>query len=474
MKYNVFFTIACISVFCTASMLMSCADKPEMYLSSNFEVFDSYPLDTIEIQVNANVAWEVMVVFENDYDRWLTVGPDNGRRNGTIVIYAAENPTFEERRAQIIVTGSGVGIETINITQAPDFNIFENSSNFDPDFLRYCLENFDVDGDGILSAREARMVSEIKVDGRLLTSLNGIEHFTRLVTLYASENRIESIDLSKNTNLRQLTIRGNRLTRLDLTNNTELRVVECSWNNLSELNLNGLTNLILLEAFYGNLQQLNLSTNTSLDVLLLNGQDLTSIDLRNNINLTELWISENELSSLDLSNNTELVTLYCLYNNLTTLDLSKNTKLTNLYCGGNQFSGGTINVTNNTALITLSCVGSRLTTLDLTNNVNLNDLDITNNRFASINLTRNTRLLKIKASGNRFTNDIDLRTLSTITVGGREEIEFDFTRAQEDRSPLVIRVPNGLILRACDNPYINKDSDTQWCEGDRCVSDPCV
>lgn len=47
-------------------------------------------------------------------------------------------------------------------------------------FRRFCLENYDTDGDGRLSAAEARAVREMYCHDPGIGSMEGIERFTRL------------------------------------------------------------------------------------------------------------------------------------------------------------------------------------------------------------------------------------------------------------------------------------------------------
>ncbi len=67
-------------------------------------------------------------------------------------------------------------------------------SNFpDEIFREYVNENFDTDGDGVLSDSELEAVQEnyvgyyANLPGKI-SSLKGIEHFTSLTALYCSDN----------------------------------------------------------------------------------------------------------------------------------------------------------------------------------------------------------------------------------------------------------------------------------------------
>ena len=58
--------------------------------------------------------------------------------------------------------------------------------------------------DGVITESEIKNVTSINVIGRTISSLKGIEFFTSLSTLHCSNNQLTSLDVSKNTNLKNL------------------------------------------------------------------------------------------------------------------------------------------------------------------------------------------------------------------------------------------------------------------------------
>ena len=119
--------------------------------------------------------------------------------------------------------------------------------------------------------------------------------------LYCEDNRLTSLDVSKNTALISLHCENNQLTSLDVSKNTALTELYC-YNN-----------------------------------------QLTSLDVSKNTALTELSCTENQLISLDVSKNTALESLWCYGNQLTSLDVSGCTALTYLQCNENQFTAAEMN-----------------------------------------------------------------------------------------------------------------------------------
>jgi hypothetical protein len=71
-----------------------------------------------------------------------------------------------------------------------------------------------------------------------ITDLTGIEHFTRLIELDVSGNRLTALDLSKNPNLIYLWCPDNFLTSLNVRSNARLETLVASNNMLTSLVLN--------------------------------------------------------------------------------------------------------------------------------------------------------------------------------------------------------------------------------------------
>ncbi len=162
----------------------------------------------------------------------------------------------------------------------------------DPLFLEYC-QQFDADGDGILSQSECEAVTEINIaneytyQGPKTGSLAGIEQFTALTRIDCRYNNISALNVSNNPALVYLHCGGNNLMSLGVSNNTALTSLYCFLNNIS------------------------------------------SLDLEHNTELQILFCYDNNLSALDLSNNPALTRVYCYNNNITSMDVSNNPALIN-------------------------------------------------------------------------------------------------------------------------------------------------
>jgi len=69
----------------------------------------------------------------------------------------------------------------------------------------------DTNGNGKISASEARAVQALRVSNADISSLDGIEHFTNVTVLEAKGNKLKTVYLDKLVSLKQLDLTGNQL-----------------------------------------------------------------------------------------------------------------------------------------------------------------------------------------------------------------------------------------------------------------------
>ena len=257
-------------------------------------------------------------------------------------------------------------------------------TNFPDANFRAYVCTFDTDNDDRLTTTELAAVKSMRLIGKSIGDLKGIEHFTALTELDCRRNQLTSLDLSKNTALQVLDCGDNQLASLDVSANTALKELYCGDNPLTSLDV---------------------SANTALTDLNCINTQRTSLDVSKNTALTSLLCGDNQLTSLDVSANTALTSLLCAKNQLTSLDVSKNTDLTDLDCRWNQLTW--LDVSKNTALTDLDCRWNQLTSLDLSANTKLS--------FSHCSTNDNTYRLTLDES----------RTLDLTTLPG----SFDVTKA---------------------------------------------
>jgi hypothetical protein len=133
---------------------------------------------------------------------------------------------------------------------------------------------------------------------------------------------------------------NNKLNALDVTKNTALINLDCSHNLLTSLLTNSAA-LINLFCNYNQLTSLDVSNNTSMKWFFCDHNKIITLDVSAVKALVELVCSSNQLSSLDVSK-VSLHYLYCDTNHLSSIDVSKDTSLSTLSCMQNQFTFSTL------------------------------------------------------------------------------------------------------------------------------------
>ena len=264
---------------------------------------------------------------------------------------------------------------TLNVTSnpVPAGSVAINATNFpDSAFRSYVSGSFDVNSDGILSESEIANVTSISARSMGISSLQGVEYFTALQTLWCDGNQLTALDLSRNTSLTYLYCPNNQLTTLNVSSNTALTALECDNNQLTALNVSNNTALIELHCTNNRLTALDLSNNGSLSTLYCSSNPLGTLNVSSNRSLTALECNSNQLTALDVRSNTNLAELYCTDNQLTALDVSSNNALHTLHCSNNQLTA--LDVSGNSSLQALRCDGNQLTTLDMSGNSLVTDL----------------------------------------------------------------------------------------------------
>ena len=160
------------------------------------------------------------------------------------------------------------------ITIAIDEQIFP-----DENFRAYVSETYDTDHDGILTADERRAVKDCLVSQKEIHSLRGIEYFPNLEKLDCSLNPIRKLNVSKNTRLKHLHVKGavislqtlnwheyGPLVMLDVTGCKELIELDCSCNSLINLDLSGCPKLGYLDCSFNPLMSLDVHGKKEVEV----------------------------------------------------------------------------------------------------------------------------------------------------------------------------------------------------------------
>lgn len=397
----------------------------------------SYEAQTLIVSILENTEYQVQV--NGDCQDWIQFAGTKGLVTSSFELLISENEK-REREGTVYVTSSS-DVIALKIKQT-DGTINDNIP--DPIFRQYCIENFDINNDGLLSFKEAKNVSSIYINPEIISSLDGIAYFSALRYLdcglvydsaSGAENgpwrfyregkevisQLKSLNVSHNNQLEYINCQANQLTELDVSKNPLLENINCSFNQLETLDLENNIELRSLRCYHNGLRSINNTNNSklgifdchdnpllSLDVsqckelyfLWVDSEYITNLDLSQNEKLSELLLYCDNLMSLDLSNNKALTRLDCRCK-ITGLDLSSNTEITSLCCICPQLK--TLNVSKNTSLTFLECDYSQMTTLDVSKNTALTSLYCHDNQLAMLDVSKNAALTKMNCQGNQLT-----------------------------------------------------------------------
>ena len=178
-----------------------------------------------------------------------------------------------------------------------------DDGNFpDAVFRQYVFENFDYDKNWVIDENEQSIALEMDISDKEIVSLKGIEYFPFLQVLDCSNNHIEKLDVSVNTELKTLDCGNNHLTNLDTSKNTDLEILDCGRNDISNLDVSNNLNLVKFDCSYNLLEMLDLSNCAHLEQLVcIRNVYLSSLKLNGCESLSKMFIYGTSISSLDVS-----------------------------------------------------------------------------------------------------------------------------------------------------------------------------
>lgn len=335
-----------------------------------------------------------------------------------------------------IIISTFCNAQTVTIPDVNFKNALLTSLCVDADLNGTYESDADTNNDGQIQLTEASVIQRLRISGKNISDLTGIQSFTNLKKILCNSNVLTTIDFSANLNLQQ---------------------IDCSSNNFVSLTINGLSFLDTLKVYPStSLQNLTVTNNPLLTTLTL-GSDFGSIS-----SLVNLNCSHNALTSLSVFNNgypfTNLTTVDCSYNQLTTLPL--NSAITNLNISNNLFTTFTIskpnlttlNVSNNnlTTLSVYDC--GNLSSLQYSGNPNLNVLGITNTNITTLSVHDFNSLQTLNCGFNNSGVGTPLTSLEIYNLPSL----INFNCGGSTITDLVIaNFPNLTNINYGNNPNIN-------------------
>ena len=318
-----------------------------------------------------------LIPGEDEIEFWIAL-PYRKYENGlTVTMSFTSGKSLEKKTPAIEIKRSVMTPMTVLDVDTDDGELYIPDTNFKNALLS--LENaeggklVDMDGDGILTAKDAKAWNEyykgkdveFNVSYKFIKSLKGIEYFTSLTSLNCMGDELTSLDLSHNTALKSLQIRGNYELVLDLSKISEtLTWLDCSATATKELDLSKQTALEYLNCESNKMERLDVSNNTALKTLICCDNELTELDVSRNVALDYLNCATNKLTSLDISKNPALTYLNCNYNNvLRSINFGDSPALEELRCQSNQLKE--LDLSKFASLSLLDCGYNQMTTLDV-------------------------------------------------------------------------------------------------------------
>ncbi len=290
----------------------------------------------------------------------------------------------------------------------------------DPNFLNALIEEgVDSNGDGVIQVSEVEDVEMLNVENQDISDLTGINYFSSLRILEASNNQIEQVDDINLTLLRTLELTGNNLTHFSIDNLPNLRHLHISENQLTQLSI--------INSY--SLSHLSCNNNLLEEVELINLENLGGLDVSNN-KLTELSVASiflsgsykflnlncsfNQISSLDFGSLKNFYSINCSHNLLTELNIDNFEINAKLDCSHNQISNLDIEIYDLGYTESIDCSYNNLVSLNIVDAFLTSELNCSNNQLEQIDLS-GLRVPNINLDSNRLVSLVvpnELRTLS--------------------------------------------------------------
>nr|WP_298874469.1 hypothetical protein [uncultured Mogibacterium sp.] len=297
-------------------------------------------------------------------------------------------------------------------------------------FRKLVSENFDTDGDGILSSDEIREAKAVVSEGDYeINSVKGIEYLANLKKLNIYSDDLNEVDVTKNPELQMLTLSGDgNITSVDTSKNTKLRVFNVSNSSLSSVDLTKNTELRIFTVPFTSISSVNLSNNPYLKRCEVAETQITQLDVTHNKKLQALNVEGTSVSKVDTSNNRDLYEFYFNDTNISSVDFSKNWNLTQVQANGTKLK--TVDFSHCKALTLFWMRNTEIDTLDLSNNKYFSELAAGNSKLKALDVADKTFLKTIEIE-NTPVKHLDVssaRNLVGLNVSGTQIKKLDVSK----------------------------------------------
>lgn len=151
------------------------------------------------------------------------------------------------------------------------------------------------------------------ISGVSMSDIN-VSKMTEVYCLTVADAGLSSIDLSKNTKIRELNLNGNKFATIDLSNLHNINLLSLSKNGMESFKLAEGNNIQWFYAADNNLKTVDMHQLSNAYNVDLTSNYLESIDLAPATHLGQLFLANNILHDIDLRHNEELTALNISYN----------------------------------------------------------------------------------------------------------------------------------------------------------------
>ena len=256
-----------------------------------------YVIDTSisTLDISSNTGIECLNCYDNRFMTYLNIASNPNLMN------AYEHGEYREY-FNIGMNAVGYDIPGGMLVVSPDLQLGPDSvsvaidaTNFpDEGFRNFVSENYDLNGNGILSAGEINAVTEFEIISDYAESdihdVTGIGYFTEVTYLEFWGTAVNTADLSGLHKLESLTLGCNpELTSLTLGQNDALSYIYLFRNAISSVDFSGCS---------------------ALSYLSIQEEGLTSIDISHNAALARFGCTCDDISEINISGNPLLLRAY--------------------------------------------------------------------------------------------------------------------------------------------------------------------
>ena len=277
----------------------------------------------------------------------------------------------------------------------PENGLKGNEINIYGDDVTYIIAN-----DCAFTSVEAYLTNNplwLEVSNNPLETLN-LDNCSMLETLIADNCGLTNLQLGMKKKLHTLEVPNNKLTTIDISKCSNLQTVNISYNNI-EGSITLPSSLTQIDASDNNLTAVDCTKSKKIEYLTLRKNQIQALDLSDISSLMMCDASYNQIKDVQFSGKYEYITTILLKSNkLESADFSSLTDIHAIDISDNNFT--TVDITKNKALTSFTADNNQLTDINLTNNSDINFLYLCGNKLKNIDVSSLVYLHDFRVDNN--------------------------------------------------------------------------